>query len=288
MPNISSDEGLSFPSSDSDRDTTFSDTDFDNENDASDHEKGDPKVVNRVEELLGEREESESETDETLRSETPIYLTVGTTGFDHNTGIGEALEAAQPKLKIRLPALSDRGKPGKDKPSDVNRKRGRADKPDSSESEDSVTHHRTRIRQSKKSRKCGAHRVMAARNGVQRKKNSQKLNGGELLIQPKKRGRPSKAAEAPHEKLFTVPVFVEIAKPPQLVRGKTHKGDKWVKQQPRTEGPFNLTQEMTWDTFLGEVSEVAGIVFEPSPNTLRRDSKCINDVFQFPALIKKL
>jgi hypothetical protein len=61
MPNISSDEGLSFPSSDSDRDTTFSDTDFDNENDASDHEKGDPKVVNRVEELLGEREESESD-----------------------------------------------------------------------------------------------------------------------------------------------------------------------------------------------------------------------------------
>ena len=67
---MSSDEGLSFPSSDSDRDATFSDTDFDNENDASDHEKGDPKVVNRVEELLGEREESESETDETLRSET--------------------------------------------------------------------------------------------------------------------------------------------------------------------------------------------------------------------------
>jgi hypothetical protein len=81
-----------------------------------------------------------------------------------------------------------------------------------------------------------------------------------VTIQAKKRrGRP-KAANVPHaNKAFLVPVFLEIAQEPVLMRGKTHKGDKFIKQPPITDGPFHLTRKTTWEKFRKEVADIAGI-----------------------------
>jgi hypothetical protein len=81
-----------------------------------------------------------------------------------------------------------------------------------------------------------------------------------VTIQAKKRrGRP-KAANVPRaNKAFLVPVFLEIAQEPVLMRGKTHKGDKFVKQPPITDGPFHLTRKTTWEKFRKEVADIAGI-----------------------------
>ena len=75
----------------------------------------------------------------------------------------------------------------------------------------------------------------------------------------KRRGRP-KTTNIPHaNKDFLVPVYLEIAREPVLMRGKTHKGDKFVKQSPITDGPFHLTRKMTWEKFRKEVADIAGI-----------------------------
>jgi hypothetical protein len=81
-----------------------------------------------------------------------------------------------------------------------------------------------------------------------------------VTIQAKKRrGRP-KAANVPRaNKDFLVPVFLEIAQEPVLMRGKTHKGDKFVKQPPITDGPFHLTRKMTLEMFRKEVADITGI-----------------------------
>jgi len=58
----------------------------------------------------------------------------------------------------------------------------------------------------------------------------------------KRRGRPPKTANVVHaNKNFLVPVYLEIAQEPVLMKGKTYKGDKFVKQPPITDGPFHLT-----------------------------------------------
>ena len=75
----------------------------------------------------------------------------------------------------------------------------------------------------------------------------------------KQRGRPKTANGARANKDFLVPVYLEIAQEPVLMRGKTHKGDKFVKQPPITDGPFHLTRKMTWEIFRKEVADIAGI-----------------------------
>jgi hypothetical protein len=72
----------------------------------------------------------------------------------------------------------------------------------------------------------------------------------------KQRGRPRKAIEDPQSRQFLVPVFVEMAVAPKLVRGRTPRGDKFVKQPPSTEGPFSLTQGIDWDAFVTEIARV--------------------------------
>jgi hypothetical protein len=67
-----------------------------------------------------------------------------------------------------------------------------------------------------------------------------------LPKEKKRRGRP-KTANAPRaraNKDFLVPVYLEIAQEPVLMKGKTHKGDKFVKQPPITDGPFHLTRAL--------------------------------------------
>ena len=64
----------------------------------------------------------------------------------------------------------------------------------------------------------------------------------------KKHGRPFKVVDLDSglawEESFSVPVYVEIAIPPKLKPGKTYKGNKMEKQEPRMEGPFTLTRNM--------------------------------------------
>lgn len=84
---------------------------------------------------------------------------------------------------------------------------------------------------------------------------------GELpVIAPKRpRGRPKATRIDSAKRDFLVPVYLEIAQDAVLTRGKTPKGDKWVKQPPRTDGPFELTRKMTWEKFTAEVAEIAHI-----------------------------
>jgi len=74
---------------------------------------------------------------------------------------------------------------------------------------------------------------------------------------PRRRGRPYKPAIDPHSSNFSAHVYVKIANPPKLQRGKTHKSDKYVSQGPTTEGPFTFTHDMSWMSFLSQVATLA-------------------------------
>jgi len=67
------------------------------------------------------------------------------------------------------------------------------------------------------------------------------------------RGRPRKDLSAD----FSAHVFVEIANPPKLRLGRTHKTDKYVVQEPTTEGPFSFTHCMSYESFMLQVAELA-------------------------------
>ena len=79
-----------------------------------------------------------------------------------------------------------------------------------------------------------------------------------------KRGRPPKSAvaipvAASGSLPFNASVFVSIEQPPELVRGKTHRSDKHVAQEPCVAGPFTLVRLMKWAEFLDEVAECVGV-----------------------------
>ena len=61
---------------------------------------------------------------------------------------------------------------------------------------------------------------------------------------------------------FAVPVFVLVAVPPKVVPGKTHKGDKMVKQDPVTTGPFTLMQKLRWMDFVQLVAKTIDVQME--------------------------
>ena len=77
------------------------------------------------------------------------------------------------------------------------------------------------------------------------------------------RGRPHKPVEDKPRKSthkhFSIAVYVEIPVPPKFRPGKTPRGNKVEKQDPRTEGPFTLRRTTTWDEFLEEVSAAAQV-----------------------------
>jgi len=79
------------------------------------------------------------------------------------------------------------------------------------------------------------------------------------VIMPKPQGCPPKSEQDVKTRRFAVPVYVEVAQLPVLKRGKTFKGDRYVKQPATAEGPFTISQKTTWNDFLAEVAEVAGI-----------------------------
>lgn len=143
------------------------------------------------------------------------------------------------KLKIRLPPRSAEPKAKKRKHEDENS--------DVSDTEDSPVN--VKVDKLDASKQLKKPREVPVRNV--------KEHG-----QPKKRGR-GRPRKAPHivsrRKEFAVPVFIEIAQAPVLTRGKTPKGDKYMKQPPVTDGPFHLTPKMTWAEFMEQLSEVANI-----------------------------
>jgi hypothetical protein len=70
-------------------------------------------------------------------------------------------------------------------------------------------------------------------------------------------GRPLKSPIDPQSTDFSAHVYIEIANPPKLHRGKTHKTDKYMPQDPTTEGPFTFTHDTSWMSFLSQVAELA-------------------------------
>ena len=107
---------------------------------------------------------------------------------------------------------------------------------------------------------------------ARRSHGSRKEPSEDPVAVPKKRSRPRKIREETplsHTSL-NVPVYVEIAVPPKLKLGRTHKGNKMEKQEPRMEGPFTLTRRMTWKAFLTAISDT---VDEDLENLLIEDMK---------------
>ena len=87
----------------------------------------------------------------------------------------------------------------------------------------------------------------------------------EETVPNRPRGRPKKnpevtsKAEKDREKEFSVVVYVEVAVPPKLHAGKTHKGDKMVPQAPTRCGPFSMFRRTKWSNFLENIAAVTDI-----------------------------
>jgi hypothetical protein len=76
----------------------------------------------------------------------------------------------------------------------------------------------------------------------------------------KKRGRPQKAVTEDNtekKRRFRVSVFVEVQKELLLVKGRTHRGNKYVPQEPWMMGPGALTHKVKWAGFLDLVAELS-------------------------------
>jgi len=159
-------------------------------------------------------------------------------------------------LKIRIPGRAAESTPVKRKHDDTN---GASDTEPAAEAAGSTKAVKP-VHASKKPKKS---------KGQKRKDHSDKENGQSNnedrlpVVHQKKRGRPRKVPEeANGSREFLVPVFVETARDPILTRGRTHKGDKFVKQLPLTDGPFHLSSKMTWPDFVENVVKVAKITKE--------------------------
>jgi hypothetical protein len=142
-------------------------------------------------------------------------------------------------LKIRIPVLVDK------------RKHSADESPQLSEAEDGPS-------KKKKPKKSKSNTQTPKKPGKKDTEDNDTLPV--IATKPaKKLGRPKTAKVDSTNKDFLVPVYLEIAQEPVLMRGKTHKGDRFVKQPPITDGPFHLTRKMTWEQFAAEVAEIAGI-----------------------------
>lgn len=71
------------------------------------------------------------------------------------------------------------------------------------------------------------------------------------------RGRPRKDANSSGESEFSASIFVEVARDPTFIKGKTRKGDRTVSQPPHRFGPFTVTDKTTWPVFLTMMAESA-------------------------------
>lgn len=103
---------------------------------------------------------------------------------------------------------------------------------------------------------------------------------------PRKRGRPRKPVEetpkavvTPVSQPFKASIFIAIDKPPLLVRGKTHKTDRHVAQEPRVEGPFTLIRSMKWSDLWSLSAAAQRMSLCVSPNSLRLSCKAVVEIW---------
>lgn len=74
------------------------------------------------------------------------------------------------------------------------------------------------------------------------------------------RGRPPKAANvAQHQQIWKALVYVSVMVAPKYRAGKTSKGDKMIPQPSHVKGPFTMTRQTHWNTFLEEISGVTAV-----------------------------
>ncbi|KAG6874878.1 hypothetical protein C0992_006118 [Termitomyces sp. T32_za158] len=92
-------------------------------------------------------------------------------------------------------------------------------------------------------------------------------NGDDISVVARRpRGRPPKPREpVVPASSFSVAVYVEVAMHPVLQRGKTKCGDKIVKQDPKTCGPFTLTHATKWRAFVKELADLTNVEKENIP-----------------------
>jgi hypothetical protein len=115
------------------------------------------------------------------------------------------------------------------------------------------------------------------------------------VIPERRRGRPRKEKEN-QPKGFEVSAVVEIAQPPKHVKGKTAKGNKWVKREPLRLGPFSFTERTSWSEFLEEVRRTAYISEEQMvltamtwrPNKSTNNSLPLTDLGGYRAMVRQI
>ena len=128
-------------------------------------------------------------------------------------------------------------------------------------------------------------------------KENDKDDKDALPLIRRKRGRPRKIAHnGSHRWEFLVPVNVETAQDPVLTRGRTHKGDKFVKQPPVTEGPFHLSSKTTWAGFMEDIAKVAkitkedlgGIISEMKWGFQKKATLPLTDIIGFQTMLQQV
>ena len=91
-------------------------------------------------------------------------------------------------------------------------------------------------------------------------------------------------------------MYVETAQDPVLMRGRTHKGDKFVKQPPVTEGPFHLSSKTTWAGFMEDIAKVAkitkedlgGIISEMKWGFQKKATLPLTDIIGFQTMLQQV
>jgi hypothetical protein len=91
-------------------------------------------------------------------------------------------------------------------------------------------------------------------------------------------------------------VYVETAQDPVLTRGRTHKGDKFVKQPPMTEGPFHLSSKTMWAGFMEDIAKVAkitkedlgGIISEMKWGFQKKATLPLTDIIGFQTMLQQV
>ena len=82
------------------------------------------------------------------------------------------------------------------------------------------------------------------------------------IIAKRPPGRPPIDKENRPPKGFDVSAVVEVSRPPLHVKGKTARGNKWVKQEPIRLGPFRFNDRTSWTGFQKQVRRTAYITEE--------------------------
>jgi hypothetical protein len=194
-----------------------------------------------------EEEEEEDRIDEQIQGKHSFRLVGCSKAFPMLINTKEALEKSRIKFKIRVPPR------GVIASHSMKRKRVE----DNSEPEDFKDAQPEPVGQKTPKRKANRAGSSARDEQIDEVKPPQKKRGRpakqatielQPVTAPKRCGRPVKVVEDPRTRKFSISVYVEVAQPPVMIRGRTYKGDKLKTQAPITEGPFTMTHGIKWST----------------------------------------